>query len=80
MEFSFEQFVQNLEAGDQREFWYNGNILVFRNDWEGSTFSIESKGKIILEQKFMTLQELLYNVKIEGKGIEEIWSELILAI
>ena len=79
MEFSYEHFVNCLVEGDYNQFWYKDSILVFQSTKKESNFYIERNGLIAFKQKYKTPQELLDNVRIDGKSLKEIWDDLKIA-
>lgn len=79
MEFSYEYFVDCMIDGDYREFWYHDKILIVSCTSKSSVFEIEHLGKIIRYCKFKTPQDLLENVRVDGKSLKDIWDDLSLA-
>lgn len=76
MEFSYDYFVECLIYGDQREFRFQNNIIIIRSTPKESIYTIERHGEIIYQKKYKTYQELLNDVKIDGKSIQEVWDKL----
>lgn len=75
----FENFIKDFtNEGDYREFRYGDKIYAFCGNKKHSFFCIEYLGKIIFHKNYKSPKELLENIRIEDKALQEIWDALIL--
>ena len=78
---TYEEFIMMLATNDELYFMYNDREYRIGYDNKDSVSMCVTKyedGTLITEryEVFATLIELLYNFKVDGKTIREIWSNV----
>lgn len=75
MEYTYDQFVSDLRVGEEIEFIYKKEIYSISNN--GYKWFINLYGDLNY-QTFANADELLKEVRINSKSLEELWSNISL--
>lgn len=74
---SWEDFyTQYLEGTESFKFAYKNMLLLLAGDDLGYYYILECMERVIESKSFSSRQELLDNIRIDGKTLQEIWDDL----